>query len=180
MDTLPPEPAGGQRKRYWRGELQGSPEQQLGEEDRCAWRCAASPARAWRAATSGARAARRYEEYVPLRKRRALAVESLAAEVRGRLPPVCSRAGQLPILTDTPSQAPAQDLPDDEADEAPETVAAAAKQSLLVAAARAKKGRPEETEADKLRKEEQAIMADITRKTALKGVKELARVRTLV
>ena len=55
-------------------------------------------------------------------------------------------------------------------------MAAAAKESLLLAAARAKKGKPEETEAEKLRKEEQAIMADITRKTALKGVKELARV----
>ena len=46
-----------------------------------------------------------------------------------------------------------------------------------MAAARAKKGKPEETEAEKLRKEEQAIMADITRKTALKGVKELATAR---
>ena len=52
----------------------------------------------------------------------------------------------------------------------------AAKESLLLAAARAKKGKPEETEAEKLMKEEQAMMADINRKTALKGVKELAKV----
>ena len=51
-----------------------------------------------------------------------------------------------------------------------------AKESLLLAAARAKKGKPEETEAEKLIKEEQAMMADITRVTALKGVKELAQV----
>lgn len=60
-------------------------------------------------------------------------------------------------------------------DEPPEP-AVAAKESLLLAAARAKKGKPEETEAEKLLKEEQAMMADITRTTALKGVKELAKV----
>ena len=117
---------------------------------------------------------------MPLRKRRALAVQTLLTEVR-------NDAAELQTPQATPDhdcffvflQSAAEDLPDDQIDEVPETVAAAAKQSLLVAAARAKKGKPEETEADKLRKEEQAIMADITRKTALKGVKELARVRAM-
>lgn len=50
------------------------------------------------------------------------------------------------------------------------------KRSLLVQAAAAKKGRPEESESERLMKEEQELLRNITRQKALKGVKELAKV----
>ena len=50
------------------------------------------------------------------------------------------------------------------------------KESLLVAAVRARKDQPEETDAEKHLKEEQDILRQITTKQALKSVKELAKV----
>ena len=50
------------------------------------------------------------------------------------------------------------------------------KKSLLKQAAKAKKGKPEETENEQLLREEQELLRNITRQTALKGVKELAKV----
>ena len=54
----------------------------------------------------------------------------------------------------------------------------AEKRSLLVQAAAAKKGKPEESQSEKLMKEEQELLRNITRQKALKGVKELAKVLT--
>lgn len=50
------------------------------------------------------------------------------------------------------------------------------KKSLLMQAAAARKGKPEESESEKLLKEEQELLRNITRQKALKGVKELAKV----
>ena len=55
----------------------------------------------------------------------------------------------------------------------------AEKRSLLVQAAAARKGKPEESESQKLLKEEQELLKNITRQKALKGVKELAKVDLL-
>ena len=52
----------------------------------------------------------------------------------------------------------------------------AEKRSLLMQAAAARKGKPEESESEKLLKEEQELLKNITRQKALKGVKELAKV----
>lgn len=51
-----------------------------------------------------------------------------------------------------------------------------AKESLLAAAAKARKEHPAETQAEKLLKEEQEIMRNITARKALKSVKENAQV----
>ena len=53
----------------------------------------------------------------------------------------------------------------------------AAKESLLAAAAKARKEQPAETEAERRLKEEQDMLRSITQRTALKSVKELAKVR---
>ncbi len=53
-----------------------------------------------------------------------------------------------------------------------------AKESLLAATAKARLTKPEDTEAEKLLKEEQDILQHITQKTALKSVKELAKVNS--
>ena len=50
------------------------------------------------------------------------------------------------------------------------------KRSLLMQAAAAKKGKPEETEEQKLIREEQELLRNITKQKALKGVNELAKV----
>lgn len=50
------------------------------------------------------------------------------------------------------------------------------KTSLLAATAKARKGAPKETEDDKRLKEEQEMLHNITNRTALKSVKELAKV----
>ncbi len=55
--------------------------------------------------------------------------------------------------------------------------AARNKESLLNAAARARRGAPEESEAEKLLKEERDILHKITQKAALQSVKERALVR---
>lgn len=52
-----------------------------------------------------------------------------------------------------------------------------AKESLLTAAAKARKDKPAETDAEKILKEEQDMLRAITQRTALKSVKELAKVR---
>ena len=54
-----------------------------------------------------------------------------------------------------------------------------AKESLLAAAAKARKEKPAETEAEKMLKEEQEIMRNITSRKALKSVMENAQVRVL-
>jgi hypothetical protein len=59
---------------------------------------------------------------------------------------------------------------------AAEGAAARAKESLLNAAARARRAAPEETEAEKLLKEERDILHKITQKAALQSVKERAMV----
>lgn len=50
------------------------------------------------------------------------------------------------------------------------------KESLLRATAKARKDKPEETEAEVMYREEQEMLADMTKRTALRGVKELAKV----
>lgn len=50
------------------------------------------------------------------------------------------------------------------------------KESLLRATAKARKDKPEETEAEVMLREEQEMLADMTKRTALRGVKELAKV----
>lgn len=59
---------------------------------------------------------------------------------------------------------------------AAEGAAARNKESLLNAAARARRAAPEETEAEKLLKEERDILHKITQKAALQSVKERAMV----
>lgn len=57
------------------------------------------------------------------------------------------------------------------------------KESLLVSAVRARRGMPEESEAEKRLKEEREMLKQITTKQALKSVGELAKVfmgKTLV
>lgn len=54
------------------------------------------------------------------------------------------------------------------------------KTSLLAATAKARKGAPKETEDDKRLKEEQEMLHNITNRTALRNVKELAKVRNLL
>ncbi len=65
----------------------------------------------------------------------------------------------------------AESLLDEEGDE-PQS-----KESLLVRTAKARKDQPTETEAQKRLREEQDMMRNITARTALRGVKELATVR---
>ena len=68
--------------------------------------------------------------------------------------------------------------PDAAAAEPAEAAAPAqAKESLLTAAAKARKERPAETDAEKILKEEQDMLRAITQRTALKSVKELAKAR---
>lgn len=50
------------------------------------------------------------------------------------------------------------------------------KQSLLAATAKARKHMPQETAAEKQRRDEEAMMQALTRNTALKSVQELATV----
>ncbi len=54
---------------------------------------------------------------------------------------------------------------------------AQAKESLLTAAAKARKEKPAETDSEKILKEEQDMLRAITQRTALKSVKELAKAR---
>ena len=74
---------------------------------------------------------------------------------------------------DGDSQAPAQ--PASEAD-APAT-GQRGTESLLQLAAKSRKEKPEETEAEKALKEEQDLLRQTTKQKALQGVQELARVR---
>jgi len=60
---------------------------------------------------------------------------------------------------------------------AAEGAASRTKESLLNAAARARRGAPEESEAEKMLKEERDILHKITQKAALQSVQERARVR---
>ena len=60
---------------------------------------------------------------------------------------------------------------------AEEAAPAQAKESLLTAAAKARKEKPAETDAEKILKEEQDMLRAITQRTALKSVKELAKAR---
>ena len=54
------------------------------------------------------------------------------------------------------------------------------KTSLLAATAKARRGAPKETEDDKRLKEEKEMLHNITNRTALRGVKELAKVSPTV
>ena len=54
--------------------------------------------------------------------------------------------------------------------------APAVKESLLRATAKARKDKPEETEAEAMLREEREMLADLHKRTALKGVNELAKV----
>ena len=102
-----------------------------------------------------------YEEYVPLKKRR-------EQEAYARL----ARLGRAPA----PSAAPATS---DAAPPSPSCAAAPPKESLLVAAARARKDGPTETDSERVLREEREMMAAITAKQALKSAKELATGATL-
>ncbi len=59
----------------------------------------------------------------------------------------------------------------------PAPAPAQAKESLLTAAAKARKEKPAETDSEKILKEEQDMLRAITQRTALKSVKELAKAR---
>ena len=76
-----------------------------------------------------------------------------------------------------PNQAQQQETPDQPGnDMPPPSTVTAEKKSLLVQAAAARKGKPEETENERLIREEQELLRNITRQKALKGVNELAKV----
>ncbi|BDA40614.1 DEAD-box ATP-dependent RNA helicase 35 [Coccomyxa sp. Obi] len=106
-----------------------------------------------------------YEEYIPLKKRRQMEQERRQARL-------AKGGAQLP-LPDAES-APALPLSAHGANGAgPGPVHA--KESLLAAAAKARKEKPAETEAEKLLKEEQEIMRNITSRKALKSVMENAQ-----
>ncbi|GMH37002.1 hypothetical protein BSKO_04875 [Bryopsis sp. KO-2023] len=96
------------------------------------------------------------DEYVPVRKRRAL-------EEQQRL----QRLGRL-VDVDDEAAGPSNGGDDVVVDVRP-------KESLLVSAVRARKGMPEETEAEKRLKEEKEMLIHITTKQALKSVGELAK-----
>lgn len=169
--------------------------------------------------------ARRYEEFVPLKKRRQLEEEqrrqrlsrvvssitprlycsicttsaawpcALQASGPGRslLPAVLQSGAQAPLPDAHSNNDAAGGLAAAERDAAGDAsagpggtaagVAAAstgqaqAKESLLAAAAKARKERPAETEAEARLKEEAEIMRNITARMALKSVKENAQVR---
>lgn len=82
-----------------------------------------------------------------------------------------------------PDQAEAEDVakpvapPEPSGHEMPPPQSAVEKKSLLAQAAAAKKGKPEETENERLIREEQELLRNITRQKALKGVNEIAKVR---
>ena len=97
----------------------------------------------------------REEEYVPIKKRRAL-------EEQERL----KRLGHLRSVGDEKD-------PEDEKEGEEQ---ARPKESLLVTTVRAKRDVPEATEAEKRLQEEQEVLKQITTKQALKSVKELAKV----
>ena len=73
------------------------------------------------------------------------------------------------------SAAAETDAEDDRAPAQPE-LPPVVKQSLLQATVKARKDKPEESEAEIMLREEQEMLADMTKRTALKGVKELAKV----
>ncbi|CAD7695226.1 unnamed protein product, partial [Ostreobium quekettii] len=98
------------------------------------------------------------EEYVPIKKRRA-AEEQRSLQRFGRHAAVSADDGDANT---------AQPLMEKDLEPKP-------KESLLVTAVRARKDQPEETEAEKLLKEEQDMLRQITTKQALKSVKELAK-----
>lgn len=97
-------------------------------------------------------------EYVPVKKR--------------------GRAALYPSAPSAEAQADAVQQPHDAngASAAPETAGPSrGKESLLIAAARARAEAPEKTEADKELEEEKELMEMIAKKQALKSVKELAQ-----
>ncbi|KAK9810473.1 hypothetical protein WJX72_011297 [[Myrmecia] bisecta] len=106
-----------------------------------------------------------YEEYIPIKKRRLLEAEqrlSRLGKVAGPLAPA-EQAAFLENACDaggTSDAGPPQ---------------ARVKESLLISTAKARKGQPEESEAEKRLKEEAEILRAITQRTALKSVKELAK-----
>ena len=144
--------------------------------------------------------ARSYEEYVPVKKRRELEARkrlgllgkasmsllsssSLASQVfspHNQAPllqsqqlatPSAPAAGEAGTAAEavTGPEAPGNEM-------LPPPPVAVEKKSLLKQAAKAKKGKPEETENEQMLREEQELLRNITRQTALKGVKELAKV----
>ncbi|KAI8462283.1 MAG: P-loop containing nucleoside triphosphate hydrolase protein [Monoraphidium minutum] len=101
-----------------------------------------------------------YEEYVPVRKRRAME-EAKLRQLRGQAP---ARVGD------------ADDGGFDEDDGRPLSAAAQrARESLLVSTARARAAAPEQTVEEKVFAEEADIMRNLQQKQALKAVQELAQ-----
>lgn len=101
-----------------------------------------------------------YEEYVPIKKRNRDAYHALAASAPAEVAADKKLAAAItaanPELT-------------------AEQISSRAKESLLIANARARLEQPEATEADKALEEEQDMMRLITQKQALKSGKELAQ-----
>lgn len=140
----------------------------------------------------------RYEEYIPVKKRRAIEQQarlallkrvSLAANERcvlhqgfvhlfGRSIIQCLltlQAVRKDTATDTLSDTEPQTVQTDVLNAA--EPAAPVKTSLLAATAAARKGVPKETDDQKRLKEEQEMLHNITNRTALKTFAELAKAR---
>eukprot|EP00884_Botryococcus_braunii_P021065 jgi/Botrbrau1/7642/Bobra.0159s0088.1 len=103
-----------------------------------------------------------YEEYIPLKKRRQLETQRRLAHL-GKDTNVEEGGNENGLHADAP--------------DAPVETGGAGqqKESLLVATAKARKERPEATEAEKRLQEEEEMLRAITQKSALKSVKELAK-----
>ncbi|KAK9837229.1 hypothetical protein WJX81_000185 [Elliptochloris bilobata] len=114
-----------------------------------------------------------YEEYVPLKKRR----QTEEAQRQARLIKLRKLAG----ADDADGGGSDGEAAEADGGNPTETLAAEpaapaqAKESLLTAAAKARKEKPAETDSEKILKEEQDMLRAITQRTALKSVKELAK-----
>ncbi|MEW5318505.1 MAG: hypothetical protein WDW38_009721 [Sanguina aurantia] len=111
-----------------------------------------------------------YQEYVPLKKRRELEDQKLRQLARS----MQQQGGDAPLEEEArESEEPgALDANPQDGSSSPE---ARPKESLLFAAARARKEQPEVTEAQKALEEEADIMKHVLQKQALKAAKELAQ-----
>lgn len=105
-----------------------------------------------------------YEEYVPVKKRRAMQQQARLVLLNKVSDP------DLTTIPGTNEQSDTREADDTVADEPDIPV----KTSLLAATAKARKGAPKETEDQKRLKEEQEMLHNITNRTALKTFAELA------
>lgn len=113
--------------------------------------------------------AEEYEEYVPVKKRRAIEQQARLALLKRVV-----RSDTAAETAPDTAQHTAQHIPQTDVMVAAESEAPI-KTSLLAATAAARKGVPKETEDQKRLKEEQEMLLNITNRTALKTFAELAK-----